>query len=142
MTIDVSNFYLMTPIKRPEYIRIHVRDKPDEIITEYKLKEKIDAKVAVYIIANRGMNGIPQYGILSNKLLEKRLTKNEYHQSKLVPGLWKQEWRPVQFTLVVDDFGVKYVGEKHALHLKQTLDKNYKVTTVCGVTRYIGIKLD
>ena len=110
MTIDVSNFYLMTPLKRPEYIRIHVRDKPDEIITEYKLKEKIDAKVAVYIITNRGMNGIPQYGILSNKLLEKRLTKTEYHQSKLVPGLWKQEWRPVQFTLVVDDFGVKYVG--------------------------------
>ena len=30
--IDVSNFYLMTPLKRPEYIRINVRDIPDEII--------------------------------------------------------------------------------------------------------------
>ena len=35
---------------------------------------------------------------------------------------------PVQFTLVVDDFGVKYVSEEHALHLKQTLEENYKVT--------------
>ena len=34
MTIGISNFYLMTPLKRPEYIRIHVRDIPDEIIKE------------------------------------------------------------------------------------------------------------
>ena len=32
MTIYISNFYLMTPLKRPEYICIHVRDIPDEII--------------------------------------------------------------------------------------------------------------
>ena len=32
MTIDTSNFYLMTPLKCPEYIRIHVRDIPYEII--------------------------------------------------------------------------------------------------------------
>ena len=32
MTIDISNFYLITPLKRPKYIRIHVRDIPDEII--------------------------------------------------------------------------------------------------------------
>ena len=38
MTIDISIFYFMTPLKRPEYIRIHVRDILDEIIKEYKLK--------------------------------------------------------------------------------------------------------
>ena len=47
MTIDISNFYLIIPLKRPEYIRIHVREIPDEIIKEYKLKEKTDAKGAV-----------------------------------------------------------------------------------------------
>ena len=50
--------------------------------------------------------------------------------------------RPIQFTLVVDNFGVKYVGEEHALHLKQTLEENYKVTTEWDVTRYIRIRLD
>ena len=48
----------------------------------------------------------------------------------------------MQFTLVVDNFGVKYVEEKHALHLKQTLGENYKVTTEWDGTRYIGITLD
>ena len=60
----------------------------------------------------------------------------------MVPGLWKHGWRPVQFTLVVDDFGVKYVGEEHALHLKETLEQNYKVTTDWTGNRYIGITLD
>ena len=32
MTIDISNFYLMTVLKRPQYIRINVRDISDEII--------------------------------------------------------------------------------------------------------------
>jgi len=48
----------------------------------------------------------------------------------------------VQFTLVVDDFGVKYVGEEHALHLEQTLENDYSVTTEWEEKRYIGITLD
>ena len=59
----------------------------------------------------------------------------------MIPGLWQHKWRPVQFTLVVDDFGVKYVGEKHALHLKQTLEEKYTVTTEWDGKRYIGITL-
>ena len=32
MTMDISNFYLMTPLSRPEYIRVKLSDIPDEII--------------------------------------------------------------------------------------------------------------
>ena len=32
MCMDISNFYLMTPLKRPEYIKIKLSDIPDEII--------------------------------------------------------------------------------------------------------------
>ena len=94
---------------------------PEEIIQEYNLKDTGTADVSVYIVSNRGMYGLPHSGLLANKLIEKRLNKCGYYQSKLVLGLWEHEWRPVQFTLVVDDFGVKYVGEEHVLHLKQTL---------------------
>ena len=65
-TIDISNFYLMTPLNRPEYIRIHIRYIPDEIITEYKLKIKSEANGAVYIVANHGMYSLPQSGLLAN----------------------------------------------------------------------------
>ena len=43
MTMDISNFYQMTPLKRPAYIRIIIKDIPEEIITEYKLRDKADA---------------------------------------------------------------------------------------------------
>ena len=29
MTMDISNFYLMTPLQRPEYIRVSLRDLPN-----------------------------------------------------------------------------------------------------------------
>ena len=84
------------------------------------------------------MYGLPQAGLLvANELLEKRLNKHGYHQSKLVPGLWKHDTRLIQFTLVVNDFGVKYVGEEHAKHLKATLEEHYKLT--CDWT---GLTLD
>eukprot|EP00956_Cyclotella_meneghiniana_P036650 scaffold128493_cov64-Cyclotella_meneghiniana.AAC.1 len=142
MTMDLSNFYLMTPLKRPEYIRMKMSDIPEEIILEYKLRDKVSKEGSIYIMAIRGMYGLPQSGLLANELLEKRLNKNGYYQSKYIPGLWKHEWRPIQFTLVVDDFGVKYVGEEHAQHLKKALEKDYTVTTEWDGRRYIGITLD
>ena len=142
MTMDISNFYLMTPLKRPEFIRIKISDIPDEIIKEYKLHNKVTKNGSIYIQANRGMYGLPQSGLLAQELLEKRLNKHGYHQSKLVPGLWKHNTRPIQFTLVVDDFGVKYVGKEHALHLKAALEENYTITEDWTGGRYIGITLD
>ena len=135
MTIDISDFYLMTPLKRPELIRISINDIPEEIIIKYKLREIADSKGMVYIQANRGMYGLPQSGLLANELLEKRLNKRGYHQSKLVPGLWSHKWRPVQFTLVIDDFGVKYVGEEH------TQDKKF-IQQVCGKCLFLGQAVD
>ncbi len=119
-----------------------LNDIPDEVIKKYKLREKATKNGSIYIKAKRGMYGLPQSGLLANKLLEKQLNKHGYQQSKLVPGLWKHDTGPIQFTLVVDDFGVKYVGEEHAQHLKNTLKEHYKLTCDWTGTRYIGITLD
>jgi hypothetical protein len=39
MGMDAKNFYLSMPMDRPEYMRIHLRHIPDEIIEEYGLLE-------------------------------------------------------------------------------------------------------
>jgi hypothetical protein len=122
MTMDISNFYLMTPLKRPEYIRMKISDIPEEIIIEYKLRDLATDDGLIYIQANKGMYGLPQSGLLANELLERRLNKQGYRQSKLVPGLWRHDTRPIQFTLVVDDFGVKYINKDDALHLQKLLE--------------------
>ena len=51
--------------------------------------------------------GLPQAGFLANKLLKKRLAPAGYYEMPHTPGLWKHVYRPIAFTLVVDDFGVK-----------------------------------
>jgi hypothetical protein len=141
MTMDISNFYLMTPLKRPEFIRIKLSEVPEEIIQEYQLRKKVNAKGMIHMKVVRGMYGLPQAGLLANELLEKRLNKHGYRQSKLVPGLWKHDTRPIQFALTVDDFAVKYVGREHAEHLRKVLEEDYKVTCDWTGERYIGIHL-
>ena len=57
-----------------------------------------------------------------------RLLKNDYYQRPLPPGLWSHKWRLVLFSLIVDDFGVKYVGKSHANNLLNALNENFEVT--------------
>jgi hypothetical protein len=57
------------------------------------------------------MYGLPQAGIIPQELLEERLIVAGYRQSKLTLGFWTHDWRPISFTLVVDNFGVKYINK-------------------------------
>ena len=69
------------------------------------------------------------------------MNKRGYHQSTLVPGLWTHECRPIQFTLVVNDLGVKYTVEEHANHLMAVLNKDYTITHDWKGAKYVGITL-
>jgi hypothetical protein len=82
----------------------------------------------VYLEMRRAVWGLPQAGILANKLLRKRLRPHGYYKCANTPGLWKHVTRPISFTLVVDDFGVKYVGKEHATHLINCIKEKYGVT--------------
>jgi hypothetical protein len=95
MTMDISNFYLMKPLHRAKFIQIKLSDIPNEVIIKYKLSNKATKNGSIYIRAKCGMYGLPQAGLLANKLLKKGLNKHRYQQSKLVPGLWKHDTRPI-----------------------------------------------
>ena len=84
----------------------------------------------------------PQSGLIENKLLKKELEKHEFTQSKPVPWIWTHKWRPIQFTLVVNNFGAKYVGKEHAEHLISTLQEYYTITHDCEGKLYANITLD
>jgi hypothetical protein len=70
------------------------------------------------------MYGLPQSGLLAKELLEKHLNTHGCQQTKLVSGLWNHKTRPIQFTLVVNDFGMKYLGKEHAQLLKNALEEH------------------
>ena len=115
---------------------------PEDIIQEYDLRNKVDATGNVHCKVWRGMYGLPQAGIIAQEVLEKGLLKAGYRQSKVTPGYWKHDWRPISFTLVVDDFGVKFVNETDINHLIQTLKQDYEIEEDWEGTWYLGITLD
>ena len=142
MTIDIKNFYLMTPMDRPEFMRLKIDDMPENVIEHYDLRAKATKDGYVYVQINKGMYGLPNAGLIAHELLTKRLNAAGYFQSKMTPGFWKHTWRPVAFSLVVDDFGVKYVGTEHAQHLMDTLNANYETSHEWEGKRYIGLTID
>ena len=128
MTIDINFYYLNTPLARYEYLRLKLSNLPDDVIEEYNLKEKTTNDGFVYVEVRKGMCGLLQTGLLEHILLEERLKKHGYEQSKITPGFWNHKGRPICFTLVVDDFGVKYVGKEHARHLISVLKYHYEIS--------------
>jgi len=75
-------------------------------------------------------------------LLTKRLHNAGYYQSKITPGYWRHNWRPISFTLVVDDFGVKYTNKADIEHPISVLKQDYGIDTDWEGTRYLGLTLD
>ena len=111
-TIDLKNFYLDTPMPDPEYVRIKLSDIPEEFIKEYNLAGR-DHDGWIYFEICQGCYGLPQAGILANDLLRTRLVAEGFYEAASTPGLWRHKWRPLQFYLIVDDFGVEYVGVEY-----------------------------
>ena len=132
----------MTPLKRKEYVKMKLSDFPEKVIAHYNLCEKATPDGFVYVAIKQGMYGISQIGILSQTLLEKRLNAHGHHQSRITPGLWTHEWRPICFTLVVDIFWVNYVGKEHAEHLIKCIKENYNIKEDWKGKRYLGLTFD
>ena len=76
----------MTPLTRPEYMCMKIRDLPEECVTMYNLTNKATFDGFVYILFQKGMYGLPQAGILAH------LNKHGYRQSPITPGLWQQDY--------------------------------------------------
>jgi hypothetical protein len=117
MMMDIKNYYLGTPLPRFEYMKMLISRFPEEIIQKYNLNAlAIDGWA--YIEIRKGMYGLKQAGVLESQLLQNRLAPFGYYSARHTPGLWLHKTRPISFTLIVDDFAVKYVGKQHAEHLR------------------------
>jgi hypothetical protein len=120
---------------------INLSSLPQETIDKYDLIELTQDR-KVYIKIQKGMYGLPQAGILANELLQRNLAKDGYRPTPHTHGLWKHDTRPISFSLVVDDFGVKYVGREHAEHLMESIKKNYNIPSDWNGSAYCGLTLE
>jgi hypothetical protein len=126
--MHIKNYYLGTPLPRFEYMKMLLSRFPEEIIQKYNLNA-LAVDGWVYIEIRKGMYSLKQARLLANQLLKTRMAPFGYYPARQTPGLWLHRTRPISFTLVLDDFAVKYVGKKHAEHLRNALLRTYELTT-------------
>jgi hypothetical protein len=65
--MDIKDFYLRTPMRRPEYMRLKLTNIPDEMIEHYNLRELATPEGYVYCEVTKGMYGLPQLGIIAQE---------------------------------------------------------------------------
>jgi hypothetical protein len=141
MCLDIKNFYLTAALEYFEYMRIPLDLFPEWTKQQYNLNE-LAFEGWVHIEMRRAVWGLPQAGILANKRLRRKLAPFGYSESVNTPGLWTHESRPISFTLVVDDFGVKYVTQDDVDHLIASIKSTYTLTEDWTGNLYCGISLD
>jgi hypothetical protein len=139
MCIDVKNFYLMAALDYYNYMKIPVALFPEWIELQYNIDTHARDGF-VFLEIQQAVWRLPQAGILANKLLCMRLKPHEYSKCVNTPSLWRHAIRPITFSLMVNDFGIRYVDKEHADHLIKCLNKKYNLTEdwagdlCCGIS--------
>ena len=142
-TADIKNFYLANnPLKKPEFMRMHISNIPEEIIIDYALEKLVDEKGFVYIKIVKGMYGLKQAGILAHYNLQCHLRKYGYRPCRFTKGLWNHVSNSLTFVLVVDDFGIKYTNKLDLEHFFNALRDRYTISVDMSGSHYVGLDID
>ena len=141
MTADINDFFLASPMKKPEFMKVHIRHIPQDIIQRYDISSKVTVDGYVYIRIKKGMYGLKQAAILAYQQLKNVLKPHGYSPVQGTVGLWHHHTRPTKFYLCVDDFGIKYYTKEDAYHLLNAIGTSYKYTTDWTGENYCGLNI-
>ena len=140
LSLDLKDYFLASPMKNPEYMKVHISKFPSDIIQQYHLHSLVTKDGYIYIKIKKGMYGLRQAAILAYDQLVKFMKHYGYSPEMHTVGLWSHDSKPTKFCLCVDDFGVKYYSKNDANHLINALQAYYKIsidwdgTTYCDLT--------
>lgn len=139
-TADIKDFYLGTPLARPEFMRIQLRLLPDSILDELGLRPFISSGTVTFQI-DKGMYGLPQAGLLAQDRLVGHLATHGYRQSPTVACLFRHDVRPTAFSLVVDDFGIKFTTKEDLEHFITCMEEVYELKVDRTGSQYLGMTI-
>ena len=88
------------------------------------------------------MYGLSQAGKIVNDKLKLHLAKFGYEPAPITLGLWWHQTCPLQFSLVVDNFGIKYERQEDITYLLDALKTIYKISEDWDGKLYCGLKVE
>ena len=143
MTADAKDFYLMTDLDKFEYMWIDRAQIPDRTFQKYGLDNLQTSSKGMYMVrVKKGMYGLPHAGRIAAIKVTALLAQAGYRECRHNKMVFRHDTRNVTFTLVVDDFLVKYSERADAEHLIKTLETVYVMKTDWDAKKYLGISLE
>ncbi len=145
-TMDISDFYLGAhmPSDDTPSLKIYVDLYPAALLDELGLSEfvKHDKHGKPFVFADivKTIPGLKQSGLLSQQRLVTQLNLFGYYQTA-TPMLFRHKSRPIDFTLVVDDFGIQYRSPDDLEHLYACLTDMYAVKIEKTGSRFLGFDI-
>ena len=109
---------------------------------QYYLGPKVDPAGYVYVRIKGALYRLKESGKIANKDIVDYLSSFGYHESTITPGLFKHATRNISFTLVVDDFDMKWLSKEDPDHLLTALEKKYDMKVDMESKQYVGIDLE
>jgi hypothetical protein len=141
LSLDLKDFYLNNPLPGYEYMRIPVWAIPQVIMDNYNLWPLVHNGFVTCLI-KKGMYGLPHAGRIAYEDLITHLEPYGYYPAPHTPGLWLHKTLPTIFSLVVDDFLVKYMRVADAQHLITALQAKYVISKDWQASLYTGLTID
>jgi hypothetical protein len=140
-TADIGDFYLGSTLERDEYMWLSRAQVPDDIQEQYK-ESIIWVGDKTMVRITKGIYGLPQAGRLAFEKLSRLLKRHGYIACPNTPCLFQNATNGVAFTLVVDDFAIKYTDKASVEHLFAAIREEYRLEVDWSGSKYIGMSVD
>ena len=121
-------------------MKINIKYIPDNTIKKYNLNHLIHNN-HVLVKLHKTIYGLPEAGRIAQEKLYQHLEKYDYYASPDYPGIIKHKTRNIMFSLVVDDFGIKYSLKEDATHLINALRDKYDIKINWEGNKYVGFTI-
>ena len=114
-------------MNRYKYIKIPFKNIPNCIMKQWNLAPLVQND-HIIVETRKWIYGLPQAKILANNQLVKHLSNHDYHSAKLTPGIFRPKHRSAALSLVVDNFGLRYMCKENTKKIINTLWEKYTIT--------------
>jgi hypothetical protein len=91
---------------------------------------------------HKGCYGLPLAGILANDLLRFCHEAQGFYEAASTPRRLRHKWRPIQFCLIVDNFGIKYVGLEHFNYFLGILKKFHGIQNNMAGNKFADMDIE
>ena len=129
MCIDIKNFYLGNPMKYFQYMPIHKKIIPQEVLDEYNII--FNDQYFTYVEIRRGMYGLKESGVITFYQLVQKPKRFGYDLMPQTPRLWRHTSRKTTFTLCVNNFGIQYFSKADVEQLIDAIRDTYECSINC-----------